>query len=386
MTDRAYLLQAFRLAARAGKATLSNPRVGALLVRDRRVVASAYHRSYGHDHAEVALLKHMSKKDCVNGTLYITLEPCVVWRGKQRGSCALAIIQRGIRTVVIGMKDPHPNVYGKGIAQLKKAGVIVQVVDMEKEFRKLNPHYIQRVERLRSAQGKKPFVLMKTAMSLDGKIAFSNRHLFLFSSKEDIRAVDRLRARSDAILIGGTTLLMDDPRLTVKSQQLQAWRIKNGYTEQPIKVVVGRRIHIPRSSRFLNEGTGTKIFFITSEMPKTTITYLEKMPGVAIYVQKRKHISLKKVLYILAQNFGVHSVLLEGGGSLNFSMLQEKLVDEIRVAIAPVVLGGMNTPTLIDGIGFHGTSIPKLFLLGQEKIRDMIVLRYRVLYASSYPH
>ncbi len=223
---------------------------------------------------------------------------------------------------------------------------------------------------------KKPFIFINSAMSLDGKISTSEKKQVKISNEKDMERVDRLRAESDAILVGSNTVAIDDPKLTVKSERLRKERVKKGLPENPLKVMVGSIKEIKFDSDFLDYGNAEKIIFTTEKEDSEKIVRL--MEKARVFVLGKKRVDLKKMVSILS-DLGVKRIMVEGGGTLNFEMLKEGLVDEIYVAIAPKIFGGRNVPTLADGEGFKEGEIVDLELIDIEKLDEIIVLRYRIL-------
>jgi len=223
---------------------------------------------------------------------------------------------------------------------------------------------------------KKPFIFINSAMSLDGKISTSEKRQVKISNEKDMERVDRLRAESDAILVGSNTVAIDDPKLTVKSERLRKERVKKGLPENPLKVMVGSIKEIKFDSDFLDYGNAEKIIFTTEKEDSEKIVRL--MEKARVFVLGKKRVDLKKMVSILS-DLGVKRIMVEGGGILNFEMLKEGLVDEIYVAIAPKIFGGRNVPTLADGEGFKEGEIVDLELIDIEKLDEVIVLRYRIL-------
>ncbi len=213
-------------------------------------------------------------------------------------------------------------------------------------------------------------------MSLDGKISTSEKKQVKISNEKDMERVDRLRAESDAILVGSNTVAIDDPKLTVKSERLRKERVKKGLPENPLKVMVGSIKEIKFDSDFLDYGNAEKIIFTTEKEDSEKIVRL--MEKARVFVLGKKRVDLKKMVSILS-DLGVKRIMVEGGGTLNFEMLKEGLVDEIYVAIAPKIFGGRNVPTLADGEGFKEGEIVDLELIDIEKLDEIIVLRYRIL-------
>jgi 2,5-diamino-6-(ribosylamino)-4(3H)-pyrimidinone 5'-phosphate reductase len=229
-------------------------------------------------------------------------------------------------------------------------------------------------------KSRKPFVFINCAMSLDGKISTFERRQVKISSDSDLERVDRLRAESDAILVGMNTVVSDDPKLTVKSENLRRERLRRGLPENPIKICVGRADRIKLNSDFLDYGD-VKLVFTTEDSDPRKIERLREKAEVHILGKNR--VDFNKMLNILADR-GVGKLMVEGGGTVNFRLLREGLVDEILVAVAPRIFGGVNSPTLVDGNGFSAEDAVDLKLLEVENLRSLLVLRYAVGNSRKY--
>lgn len=226
---------------------------------------------------------------------------------------------------------------------------------------------------------RKPFVFINCAMSLDGKISTIERKQVRISSDEDLRRVDELRAESDAILVGMNTITIDDPKLIIKSERLRRERLKRGLPENPIKIGIGNVNGMKLNSDFLNYGK--VIVFTTENSDPEKIERLRKKADV--HVLGKDRVDLNKMLRILAE-MGVKKLMIEGGGTVNFEFLKEGMVDEIYVAVAPRIFGGINAPTLVDGEGFKLNEAIDLKLLGTENLHDLLVLRYEIKDSKKY--
>lgn len=301
--DSRFLRRALALAARISPRAVSpNPRVGCVLVKDGRVVGQGAHRRFGGPHAEALALAQAGAR-AKGATAYLTLEPCVRFRGKKTPSCAEALAASGVRKVVFLSLDPHRKVSGRGAALLKRAGVRVERrPELAGEAEALNRGFFSRMRRGR------PWVILKTALSLDGKAAAASGRSRWVTGKAARNAVHALRAELDAILVGAGTVLADDPALT-----------SHGAGANPLRVVLAGRRPLPPKARIFDEGA-------------PTVVYRTKRPG-----------DLRGVLRDLAAD-GVGTVLLEGGPTIHAAFLRAGLVDEARVFLAPKLLSGADDP------------------------------------------
>jgi len=334
--------------------TSPNPMVGAVVVRDGRIVGEGYHRRAGEPHAEVFALERADA--LANGAdLYVTLEPCC-HQGKTP-PCTDAVIRSGVRRVFAAMADPNPVVGGRGIEILRSAGIEVQVGLMEPEAGKLNEGYIKRV-----TTGL-PFVLWKAAMTLDGKIATRAGGSRWITGERARKEVHRLRSRYDAVLVGVGTVLADDPELTVRG-------IRGAVN--PLRVVVDSRASLPLDARALNSEAETLIA-VTNRASEAQVENLRKAGArmLVLPAQADGRVDLRALMTELA-NQGVNSVLLEGGGELAASMLDLGLVDKGLIFIAPKIVGGRSAKTPVEGDGIElmsqalGVSKPGIRRFGDD--------------------
>ncbi len=219
----------------------------------------------------------------------------------------------------------------------------------------------------------KPFVFINIASSVDGKISDENRRQIKISCEEDFRRVDRLRAESDAIMVGIGTVLADNPRLTVKSEELRRWRIKQGKPENPIRVVVDSRCRIPLNAKVLNNDAKT-IVAVSKLADKSKVEELKERAEVVCFGESRVDlVALMNYLY----EIGIRKVMVEGGATLNYGLLREGLVDEIYVYYGNMIIGGAKAPTVVDGCSFSPPL--ELELISVEKIGKGVLTRWRVI-------
>lgn len=222
---------------------------------------------------------------------------------------------------------------------------------------------------------KKPFIFINSAMSLDGKLSTIERKQVKISNKEDFERVDRLRAESDAVMVGSNTAVGDDPKLVVKSEILRKERLAKGLSENPVKIMVGSIKNLKTESDFLDYGKAEKIIFTTEKDNIEKIAALKKKAKVFVVPKTKDNIyQMAEILYDL----GIKRLMVEGGGTLNYEMLEAGLVDEIYVAVGPKIFGGENAPTLADGEGLPYEKSLNLQLIDMQKLGDVVVLRYKI--------
>ena len=333
MTDTYYMQEALRIAANAGGRTSPNPLVGAVIVKDGRIIAEGWHRQAGTPHAEIHAL-NMAGDLAKGATLYVTLEPCSHFG--RTSPCTNAIVDAGIKRVVAAMSDPNPKVAGRGFQILKDSGVEVEVGLCEDEARKLNEIFLKWI-----TTGK-PFVTLKTAMSLDGKIAAVSGQSKWITSEASRQRVHRLRDTLDAIMVGIETVLKDNPLLTT--------RIDNG--KSPVRIVVDSKARTPIISNIVTNHQAKTIIAVTGNAPKERVNALEKSGIEVLTAGNGERVDLNILMNELAER-EITSVLLEGGGTLNFAMLEAGLVDKVCAFIAPKIIGGRNALTSVEGDGFE---------------------------------
>ena len=337
--DLLFMQLALRLAARGRETVRPNPMVGAVVVVNGTVVGAGYHKRAGGRHAEIMALRQARSRSR-NATLYTTLEPCC-HTDKRTPPCVPAVLESGIRRVVVAMRDPNPKVAGRGIRQLRRAGLFVDVGCLGKEAAKLNEVY-----RHWTTTGR-PFVLLKAAMTLDGKIATAGGESKWITGPKARTHVHELRCRFDVIAVGAETVLADDPQLTVRASASK--RSLTG-VRQPFRLIFDSRLRIPFRARVLQgiEQASTVIATTKLANPRK-IERLQKM-GVQVLVLPRTgtRVSLGACLQVLGI-MGFTSMLVEGGGELNAAFLREGLVNRVCLYVAPALLGGQRTKGLLGG-------------------------------------
>ena len=330
--DKKCMRLACRLARQALGRTSPNPMVGAVLARGNRTIAKGFHKIAGSDHAEIVALKKAGAA-ARGATLYINLEPCS--HHGRTPPCADALIRAGVREVVAGMKDPNPLVAGRGFARLRRAGIRVRVGLLEDECRQLNEAFVKYITR------SLPFVTLKLAATLDGKIASVTGDARWISGDASRALVHRLRDQLDAVLVGAGTALADDPQLTC--------RIAGG--RNPKRVVLDGRLRIPLASQLLRQAEPEKTIIVTgTQAPARKIGAIKALGAQVWQLSLRNgEIPWPALLKKLA-GAGVVSVLIEGGARVAASALKAKAVDKVIFFYAPKILGG-DGKAMIDSLG-----------------------------------
>jgi 2,5-diamino-6-(ribosylamino)-4(3H)-pyrimidinone 5'-phosphate reductase len=224
---------------------------------------------------------------------------------------------------------------------------------------------------------KRPFVFINVAMTADGKIDTFQRKGATISSPRDKQRVDQLRAEADAILVGGRTLLNEDPALTVKSEALRAERVKRGLPPNPIKVGVVSKAHFPPHSNFLHKGGGQVVIFTTHRTSNEQFTFLRSQ-GVDVFVHEGERVNLQTMMHTLHE-LGIQRLMVEGGATLNFELIRLNLVDELYAYVAPLIFGGETAPTLAAGAGLERSAAIHLQLMHVETWNDGgVLLKYKI--------
>jgi len=357
--DEALMEMAYSLAEKARGQTSPNPCVGALIVKQGQIVGWGYHQAAGSPHAEIIALERAGQR-ARGSTLYLTLEPCVHW-GKTP-PCADRLAGAGFERAVISTYDPNPLVYRKGVAKLRAAGIkVVTGVLAEKQVR-LNEAYSTYIVK------KIPFVTLKAAMSLDGKIASRTGDARWISSEESRRFGQELRAEQDGILVGVNTILKDDPQLTI--------RLENFVKKRWSRIILDSRLRIPLTARLLKNPEQGKILIFTGyNSSRQKAQRLAERGAEVIRVPGRKNrLSLKSVLKALGQR-EIISILVEGGARVMTSFLEEKLVDKAYFFISPKLIGGERAPTIFEGQGVSRVSRAiRLKNISTLRLKDDIII------------
>lgn len=331
--DEYYMGLAISLARKGIGKVNPNPMVGAVIVKDNKIIGTGYHERYGGKHAEINAIEN-SRQSLNGSTMYVNLEPCSHF-GKTP-PCVDKIIESKINKVVISSLDPNPLVQGKGVKKLRDAGIEVKVGVLDKENKKLNEVFLKYIK------NKKPFVVMKVAMSLDGKISTTTGQSKWISCDESRRYVHKLRSQVMSILVGINTVIKDNPMLDC--------RLENG--KNPIRIIVDTTLKIPIDSKIVSSSKSIRTIVVTTKNANRNVMKLLEDKGVEILTVNLKNnlVDLKEMINKLGE-LNIDSILIEGGSSLNFSAINENIVDKIQVYVAPIILGGESSKTPIGGQG-----------------------------------
>ena len=355
MSDEIFMREALRIAKNALGRTSPNPLVGAVVVKDGKIIAEGWHRQAGTPHAEVHAL-NMAGDLAAGATLYVTLEPCSHFG--RTPPCVNKILDSGIKRVVAAMEDPNPAVAGRGFEILRSNGVEVETGLLENEARKLNEVFLKWITR------KMPFVTLKFASSLDGKIKTVGGESQWISGAESRKFTHRLRDIHDAILVGIGTVLADNPSLTT--------RLIAG--KNPIRIIVDSRARTPLNANVVTDKSARTIIAVTKNAPSDKISALKACGVEIITAGDGERVDLKILMEQLAAR-EITSVLIEGGGEIHFSMLKAGLVDKIFAFIAPKILGGDGKLTAVTGFGFEKLAeAVKIKEFNAEKLGEDILL------------
>ncbi|MFD2190760.1 bifunctional diaminohydroxyphosphoribosylaminopyrimidine deaminase/5-amino-6-(5-phosphoribosylamino)uracil reductase RibD [Pistricoccus aurantiacus] len=352
-----WMARALRLAYRGLYTTDPNPRVGCVLVKQDRLVGEGYHKRAGEPHAEVNALCEAGD-DARGATAYVTLEPCA--HQGRTGPCARALIDAGVTEIVAAMQDPNPQVAGKGFAQLEAAGIMVRWGLLEEEAKALNPGFISRMSRGR------PYVRLKMAMSLDGRTAMRSGESQWITGPAARTQVQRLRARSSAVVSGIDSIIFDDSRLTVRAEQLQLDDAESIASRQPLRVILDSHLRMPLAAACLREPGRTLVMTCQQDDDRRQSLIEAGADVVVLPAGKDGRVGLVALMEYLASEEQINEVLLETGATLAGAMLDEELVDEMQLFLAPTLLGGEARPLF---------ALPGLETMAQRRGLEIIDIR-----------
>ncbi len=336
-SDQTYMQRALELAAMALGRTSPNPVVGAVIVKDGQLVGEGYHHKAGTPHAEIHALREAGFQ-AAGSTVYVSLEPCSHYG--RTPPCADALIEAGVQRVVIATLDPNPQVAGRGMQKLLAAGIEVKTGIMEREARILNEAFFKHI------QTGLPFVALKTAMTLDGKIATESGDSRWITSSDARLYVHQLRNTYDAILAGIGTVLHDDPMLNT--------RLDSDDIHNPIRIIIDGNLDLPLDSQIVTSSNEQRsIVFCTQQALIEREDKLKKAGCEVIRLSAEDDlVPLEKVMKHLGK-IGICSLLVEGGGEINASLLEKQLADKVYTFIAPKIVGGRTAPSPVRGRGLN---------------------------------
>ncbi|MFC1821374.1 bifunctional diaminohydroxyphosphoribosylaminopyrimidine deaminase/5-amino-6-(5-phosphoribosylamino)uracil reductase RibD [Thermodesulfobacteriota bacterium] len=342
-----FMKEALRLAKKGRGRTSPNPSVGAVIVRNGSIIASGYHRRAGEKHAEVEALSQFSGPARKGDTLYVTLEPCN--HHGRTPPCTEAILRSGIGRVVVGMGDPNPKVSGGGCEYLVQKGLDVKQGVLEMDCRRLNEAFVTFVTKGR------PFIIAKSAMTLDGWTATSTGHSRWITNERSRQFVHRLRDRVDGVIVGCGTVIADDPMLTT--------RLKNRRGKDPLRIIVDTQFKTPLNAKVLNHHSASMTLIVAGDhVPQEHLRRIPEKGVSAIGCPTRDdRIDLRALMDILG-NMSLLSLMLEGGSTLMGSMIRARLVDKFYLFKAPKLLGG-------------GDGLPMALGLGPERMDQALGLK-----------
>ena len=348
--DARWMRRAVEVARRGAGRTAPNPMVGAVVVREGKLLAEGWTQPPGQDHAEPHALKQVD--DATGATMYVTLEPCCFFG--RTPPCTDYILASGLKRVVVGMVDPHPRVNGEGLRILRNAGLEVEVGVEEAACRDLNLGFIKANER------GLPRVWLKAAATLDGRIADASGRSQWITGAEARREGHKMRDRADGILVGSGTLLADDPALTTRG-------VEGG--RDALRVVLDSDLRIPEDAKFLRVGT-TPLIYCAEDAPD------RDLPATIVRVPRAEGgLDLNAVLHDLCDR-GVHNLLVEGGGRVLHSFLAEGLADRLLLFLAPMVLAGGTS--FVHGTPFSLGEGPTFRLMHTRRLGEDLLLDLRL--------
>lgn len=338
-----------------------NPMVGAVIVKDGKIIGEGFHARYGELHAERNAIASLTES-AEGATIYVTLEPCCHY-GKTP-PCTQAILEQKIARIVIGSRDPNPKVAGKGVKILRQAGVKVQEDFMKEECDKLNPvffHYITK---------KTPYVVMKYAMTIDGKIATKTGDSRWITGEKAREAVHEMRHSYMGIMAGIGTVLADDPMLNVRLEGRKS----------PVRIICDSYLRIPGDSRIVKTAQKYKTIIACGGQGQEEKEKMEHLCKAGIQVisipDNQGRVDLKRLMEYLGEQ-GIDSILLEGGAELNDNALRAGIVQEVKVFLGPKIFGGANAKGPVEGIGIESVGkAANMKLKDISKIGDDVLLEY----------
>ncbi|MDX8364777.1 bifunctional diaminohydroxyphosphoribosylaminopyrimidine deaminase/5-amino-6-(5-phosphoribosylamino)uracil reductase RibD [Cytobacillus sp. IB215665] len=356
MNDHDYMRVALEMAKSTIGQTSPNPVVGAVVVNRGQIVGLGTHLKAGEAHAEVHAI-NMAGNKAKDGTIYVTLEPCSHFG--QTPPCVDLLISSGVSRVVIACEDPNPSVAGRGIRKLEEAGLKVDVGVLQDEAKKLNKVFFRYIK------NNTPFVTLKTAISMDGKIATQSGESKWITGELARQDVHKYRHRYDAILVGVNTVVADNPSLTARLPY---------ETNNPIRIILDTKLRTPLDSKVITDGLAPTWIVVGEDCSDDEIACYTSQKNVRIIQMREKRINIKDLLRVLGGE-GITSLFVEGGGKVNTSFLKADVVQQYITYIAPKLIGGECAPTSFNGEGFDRLyDVPKLQIKSIEQLGEDIKL------------
>ncbi len=360
--DQKYMERAISLARKGAGFANPNPMVGAVIVKNGKIIGEGYHKKCGELHAERNAFASL-KESCEGGDIYVTLEPCCHFG--RTPPCTQAIIDNKIARVIIGSRDPNPLVSGKGAEMLREHGIEVIEDFLRDKCDEINPVFFKYITT------KKPYCAIKYAMSLDGKIAAYTGKSKWITSEAARQHVHALRGEYSAILAGIGTVLADDPMLNC--------RIENSH--QPLRVIADSDLRIPLDSNIIKTANEYPTLIACVNADENKKKLIEEMGAKVVTVEEKSgHADLSRLMNILGE-LQISSVLIEGGGEINESALRSGIVDKVYAYIAPKIIGGKTAKTPVEGLGADSPDnaaflcSPKITMIGSDILIEYDVER-----------
>ncbi|MFH0957887.1 MAG: bifunctional diaminohydroxyphosphoribosylaminopyrimidine deaminase/5-amino-6-(5-phosphoribosylamino)uracil reductase RibD [Pseudomonadota bacterium] len=359
-----FMSRAIRMARKGLGRTSPNPMVGAVVVKNGKIVGEGFHRALGEPHAEVDAIRAAGAQT-QGAELFVTLEPCNHYG--RTPPCTQAIMAAGIKKVYYGIHDPNPSVIGGGADFLRKSGIEVVGQVLENRCRALNEMYLTNVT------FKRPFVYLKLAMSLDGRIATRTGHSQWITSEQSRMRVHRLRDRVTAVMVGIRTVLADNPFLTT--------RLNGREGRDPIRIVADSNLRTPLEANIFNQMSPAGVIIATRSNPPSRLkARLEKKGCRIIETTSVEKVDLRDLLTSLYQ-IGITSLLIEGGAGLAWGALEARIVDRCMFFYAPIIIGGKSAPSGVSGAGIDRLEqAPRLVDMRSSRIGPDILVEGKVVY------
>ncbi|MBN1879577.1 bifunctional diaminohydroxyphosphoribosylaminopyrimidine deaminase/5-amino-6-(5-phosphoribosylamino)uracil reductase RibD [bacterium] len=360
LEDTKWMRRAIRLSAGQHGKTHPNPSVGCVIVKDGTLLSEGCHRGPGTPHAELDAISRCTKDRLRGATCYVTLEPCNHFG--RTPPCTDAILEAGISRVVFALTDPNPSVVGGGADRLRRMGVTVESGILAESASTILESWMKWIVTGR------PFVLLKMAMSLDGRVATKLGESRWISGERSRALVHRLRAHCDGIMAGAGTVIADNPELTARKG--------NRVIASPLRIIIDHNASLPAHLNVFDPNSISRTLWVVPESRfKSVCSRNNAAVKVIACPEKRSGLDLEFVLDYLGGEEGLESVLLEGGPTLAFSMIHDDLVDKLMLFIAPIVIGGTTAPSAVGGDGFgHLRQVPRLNAMKVRKIAEDVLI------------